>query len=132
MSCHISQGFLVSKSSQGGRSIQQGPLHMKRNSNHSILYLRFFVRSCDIRKFPTPAVKTQTRLIQPFISSHLLFFNYRLNCNYNYKDYIFGEGSQISTNQKRKNTVFSILMGSNLRHFPENTVLYNSSIFNQI
>ena len=37
---------------------------------------------------------------------------------------IFGEGSQISTNQKRESTVFSLLIGQNLRPFPENTVLY--------
>ena len=36
---------------------------------------------------------------------------------------IFGEGSQISTNQKREGTVFSLLIGQNLRPFPENTVL---------
>ena len=37
---------------------------------------------------------------------------------------IFGEGSQVSTNQKRKCTVLTLLIGWNLRPFPENTVLY--------
>ena len=37
---------------------------------------------------------------------------------------IFGEGSQISTNQKRERTVFSLLIGRNLRPFPEITVLH--------
>ena len=36
---------------------------------------------------------------------------------------IFGEGSQISTNQKRERTVFSLLIGWNLRPFPENFAL---------
>ena len=36
---------------------------------------------------------------------------------------IFGEGSQISTNQKREGTVFSLLIGQNLIPFPKNTVL---------
>ena len=35
-----------------------------------------------------------------------------------------GEGSQISTNQKGESTVFSLLIGRNLRPFPENTLLY--------
>ena len=40
---------------------------------------------------------------------------------------IIGEGSQISTNQKRDNSAFSFLIGRNLRPFPENTVtLYTS------
>ena len=34
---------------------------------------------------------------------------------------IIGDGSQISTNQKRESTVFSLLIGENLRPFPENT-----------
>ena len=37
---------------------------------------------------------------------------------------IFGEGSHISTNQKRERTLFSLLIGSNMRPFPENFVLY--------
>ena len=37
---------------------------------------------------------------------------------------IFGEGSQISTNQKGESTVFSLLIGRNLRPFPENTVVH--------
>ena len=37
---------------------------------------------------------------------------------------IFGEGSQFSANQKRENTVSSLLIGCNMRPFPENTVLY--------
>ena len=36
----------------------------------------------------------------------------------------FGEGSQIATNQKRESTVFSLLIGRNLRPFPDNTALY--------
>ena len=35
-----------------------------------------------------------------------------------------GEGSQISTNQKRGNSAFSLLIGLNVRSFPENIVLY--------
>ena len=31
---------------------------------------------------------------------------------------IIGEGSQILTNQKRESTVFSLLIGRNLRPFP--------------
>ena len=38
---------------------------------------------------------------------------------------IIGEGSQILTNHKRENSVFSILIGRNLRPFPDNTVLYH-------
>ena len=40
---------------------------------------------------------------------------------------IIGEGSQISTNQKRECTVFSLLIGRNLGAIPspKNTVLYN-------
>ena len=37
---------------------------------------------------------------------------------------IFGEGSQISTNKKRENLAFSLLIGRKMRHFPKNTVLY--------
>ena len=37
---------------------------------------------------------------------------------------IIGEGSQISTNQKRANSAFSLLIGQNLRPFPDNFVLY--------
>ena len=37
---------------------------------------------------------------------------------------IIGEGSQILTNQKRENSAFSILIGRNLRPFPDNTVLF--------
>ena len=36
---------------------------------------------------------------------------------------IFGEASHISTNQKRESTVFSVLIGRNMRPFPENTLL---------
>ena len=39
---------------------------------------------------------------------------------------IIGEGSQISTNQKRESTVSWLLIGQNLRPFPDNFVLYNS------
>ena len=37
---------------------------------------------------------------------------------------IIGEGSQISTNQKRENSAFSFLIGQNFRPFLEHTVLY--------
>ena len=37
---------------------------------------------------------------------------------------IIGEGSQISTNQKQESTIFSLLIGRNMRLFPGNTVLY--------
>ena len=37
---------------------------------------------------------------------------------------IIGEGSQISTNQKPGNSAFSLLIGGNLRPFPDNFVLY--------
>ena len=39
---------------------------------------------------------------------------------------IFGEGSQISANQKQENGAFSPLIGQNLRPFPDNFVLYKS------
>ena len=39
---------------------------------------------------------------------------------------IIGEESQILTNQKRESTVLSVLIGRNLRPFPDNFVLYNS------
>ena len=38
---------------------------------------------------------------------------------------IFGEGSHISTNQKRENGAFPLLIGRNMRPFPDNTVLYS-------
>ena len=38
---------------------------------------------------------------------------------------IIGEGFQISTNQKQENGAFSLLIGQNLRPFPDNFVLYN-------
>ena len=38
---------------------------------------------------------------------------------------IIGEGSQILTNQKRESTVSWLLIGQNLRLFPDNFVLYN-------
>ena len=38
---------------------------------------------------------------------------------------IIGEGSQILTNQKRESTVFSLLIGRNLRPFPDNFVLHS-------
>ena len=50
---------------------------------------------------------------------HSLFF-----ANFTGIESIFGEGSQIPTNQKRERTVFSLLIGRNLRPFPKNTVLY--------
>ena len=37
---------------------------------------------------------------------------------------IFGEGSQISANQKRENSGPSLLISLSLRPFPKNTVLY--------
>ena len=39
---------------------------------------------------------------------------------------IIGEGSQISTNQKRESTVSWLLIGRNLRPLPDNFVLYCS------
>ena len=36
----------------------------------------------------------------------------------------FGEGSHISTNQKLENGAFLLLIGINMRPFPENTALY--------
>ena len=36
---------------------------------------------------------------------------------------IFGEGSHILTSQERENDAFSLLIGQNMRPFPENTVL---------
>ena len=38
---------------------------------------------------------------------------------------IFGEGFHILTNQKGESTVFSLVIGRNLRPFPDNTVLYS-------
>ena len=38
---------------------------------------------------------------------------------------VFGEGSQISINQKRENSASLLLIGSNLGPFHENTVLYH-------
>ena len=37
---------------------------------------------------------------------------------------IFGAGSQISTNQRRESTVSSLLIGLDLRPFPDNTELH--------
>ena len=42
---------------------------------------------------------------------------------------IFGEGSHIPTNQRRENGAFSLLIGRNMRPFPENTVLYKVRCF---
>ena len=39
---------------------------------------------------------------------------------------IIGEGFQISTNQKPGNSAFSLLIGWNLRPFPDNFVLYSA------
>ena len=41
---------------------------------------------------------------------------------------IIGEVSQILTNQKRENSAFSLLIGRNLRPFPNNFVLYTVTI----
>ena len=41
---------------------------------------------------------------------------------------IFGEGFQISTNQKRGNSAFSFLIGCKLGPFRKNTVLYKHFI----
>ena len=49
-----------------------------------------------------------------------------LSCVIEYE--IIGEGSQISTNQKRENSAFSLLIGRNLRPFPDNFVLYNFTL----
>ena len=45
-----------------------------------------------------------------------------LHCPIEYE--IFGEGSHISTNQKRECSVSSLLIGRNMRPVPENIVLY--------
>ena len=37
---------------------------------------------------------------------------------------IIGKGSQISSNQKRENNAFSLLIGQNFGPFPDNFVLY--------
>ena len=47
-----------------------------------------------------------------------------VTCNFVIEYEIIGEGSQILTNQKRESTVFSLLIGRNLRPFPDNFVLY--------
>ena len=39
---------------------------------------------------------------------------------------IIGEGSQISANQKQESTVSWLLIGRNLRPFPDNFALFNS------
>ena len=44
---------------------------------------------------------------------------------------IFGEGSHNLTNQKRENGAFSLLIGQNMRPFPENTVLCSFQSPNQ-
>ena len=44
---------------------------------------------------------------------------------FNYRARNFGERSQISTDQKLENTVFGLLIGSNLGPFPKNFVLRN-------
>ena len=41
---------------------------------------------------------------------------------------IIGEGSQISTSQKRESTVSWLLIGRNLIPFPDNFVLYSSTL----
>ena len=52
-------------------------------------------------------------------------FNVGAVFNFNEIQYeIFGEGSHISTNQRQESTVFSLLIGRNVRPFPENFVLY--------
>ena len=52
-------------------------------------------------------------------------FGFSRHCNVQPIEYeIIGEGSQISTNQKRERTVSWLLIGRNLRPFPENFVLY--------
>ena len=40
---------------------------------------------------------------------------------------IIGEGSQIPTNQRRESTVSWLLIGRNLRPFPDNFVLYSDT-----
>ena len=47
---------------------------------------------------------------------------YELTHNIEYE--VIGEGSQISTNQKRENNDSWLLIGRNLRPFPDNFVLY--------
>ena len=43
---------------------------------------------------------------------------------------IFGEGSQISTNKKRENSAFWLLIGLNLTPFPGNTALSYNIVVN--
>ena len=55
------------------------------------------------------------------------------NLFYQLSEYeIIGEGSQILTNQKRESTVFSLLIGRNLRPFPDNFVLYTPLLLHRI
>ena len=51
------------------------------------------------------------------------FLEFRVPIEYG----IFGEGSQISTNQMLENSALSLPIGLNLRPFPKNTVLYLES-----
>ena len=50
--------------------------------------------------------------------------NFSLHFSFRIEHEIIGEGSQISTNQKRESTVSWLLIGRNLRPFPDNFVLY--------
>ena len=67
-------------------------------------------------------------LFKAFLNSSL----YQLFLNFFFSSFqvvvleygIFEEGPQISTNQKRENTAFSLLIGRNMRPFPKITVLY--------
>ena len=53
------------------------------------------------------------------VPASVLVSFYRLSIKYE----IVGKGSQISTNQKRENSAFSLLIVQNLRPFPDNFVL---------
>ena len=65
-------------------------------------------------------VHIEKRRISTVIRKFLLSGFFGLTIEYG----TFGEGSQISTNQKLESSVFSILIGLNLRPCPENTILY--------
>ena len=72
--------------------------------------------------------------IQPIRSKKALFFRFCLVeiCDpssiilYSIEYEIIGEGSQILTNQKRESIVSWLLIGRNLRPFPDNFVLYRA------
>ena len=86
-------------------------LLMSKRIRSWIIYRLFLRRNEKITRFGTIAVDSRVK-INAFSVGLLIEYD------------IFGEGSQISTNQERENTVFSLLIGRNLRPFPKNTVLF--------